>query len=47
MSDQSRKPTKSHHTRKFRPTVRGVLLWGFFALALAYGVFLIVLGLIR
>jgi hypothetical protein len=34
-----------HHAR--RATVGGVLLWGFVTLSLAYGVFLIVLGLSR
>jgi hypothetical protein len=42
-----RKPRGAHHTRKSRSMLGAVLLWVFVALALAYGVFLIVLGLSR
>jgi hypothetical protein len=42
-----RKPLGARHTRKSRSTLRAVLLWVFVALSLAYGVFLIVLGLSR
>jgi hypothetical protein len=42
--DESRKPVRGQRPK---PTVGGVLLWGFVAAALAYAVFLIVLGLTR
>jgi hypothetical protein len=45
--DKSRKPVRSRHTRRSTPTVGSVLLWGFFAISLAYAVLLIVLGLTR
>jgi hypothetical protein len=45
--DESRKPVRNHHTRRSRPTAGGMLLWGFIAFALAYAVFLLVLGLTR